>query len=48
VVEVTDVPTQGTPSPAPTTLGELRAAGAAFRPVKAELRSNLLARLGRG
>jgi len=48
VVEVTDVPPQGTPSPAPTTLGALRDSGAVFRPVKAELRSNLLARLGRG
>jgi magnesium chelatase subunit I len=34
--------------PAPTTLGELRAKGAAFRPVKAEIRANLLARLGTG
>ena len=48
VVEVTDPATAATPSPAPTTLGELRATGAAFRPVKAELRANLLARLGRG
>src|SRR3954452_21833552 len=48
VVEVMDVPTQGTPSPAPLTLGELRAGGAMFRPVKAEIRDNLLARLGRG
>jgi len=48
VVGVTDVPTQGTPSPAPTTLGELRDSGATFRPVKAELRANLLDRLGRG
>ncbi|HEY4602953.1 MAG TPA: sigma 54-interacting transcriptional regulator [Blastococcus sp.] len=40
--------TPATPSPAPTTLGEFRAGGAAFRPVKAELRGNLLARLGRG
>ena len=45
---MTDVPTQGTLSPAPTTLGELRDSGAAFRPVKAELRANLLDRLGRG
>ena len=37
-----------TPSPAATTLGELRASGAAPRPVKAEIRANLLARLGRG
>jgi magnesium chelatase subunit I len=48
VAEVTDVAAQTTPSPAPTTLGELRASGAAFRPVKAEIRANLLARLGRG
>ena len=48
VVEVTDVPTQVTPSPAPTTLGELRASRRRFRPVKAEIRANLLARLGRG
>ncbi|MGZ4647127.1 MAG: magnesium chelatase, partial [Blastococcus sp.] len=34
--------------PAPTTLGELRDSGATFRPVKAELRTNLLDRLGRG
>ncbi len=32
----------------PTTLGELRAAGAATRPVKQELRDNLLAKLERG
>jgi magnesium chelatase subunit I len=48
VVEVTDPATPATPSPAPTTLGELRATGAGFRPVKAELRANLLARLGAG
>jgi magnesium chelatase subunit I len=48
VVEVTDLATTATPSPALTTLGELRATGASFRPVKAELRANLLARLGRG
>jgi magnesium chelatase subunit I len=35
-------------SPPPTTLGELRAAGAVFRPVKAEVRANLLARLQAG
>ncbi|RBY86102.1 sigma 54-interacting transcriptional regulator [Blastococcus sp. TF02A-26] len=35
-------------APAPTTLGELRASGAAFRPVKAEIRANLLARLAAG
>jgi magnesium chelatase subunit I len=48
VAEVTDVAAQTTPSPAPTTLGELRATGTTFRPVKAEIRANLLARLGRG
>jgi magnesium chelatase subunit I len=48
VVEVTDPAIPATPSPAPTTLGELRDSGAAYRPVKAELRSNLLDRLGRG
>jgi len=44
---VTDVAAQS-PAPLPTTLGELRASGAAYRPVKAEIRANLLARLGRG
>jgi magnesium chelatase subunit I len=44
---VTDVAAQS-PAPSPTTLGELRASGATFRPVKAEIRANLLARLGRG
>ncbi|MCZ2819127.1 magnesium chelatase [Modestobacter sp. VKM Ac-2977] len=34
--------------PAPTTLGELRDSGAAPRPVKAEIRQNLLARLAAG
>ncbi|NIH65904.1 sigma 54-interacting transcriptional regulator [Modestobacter marinus] len=34
--------------PAPTTLGELRASGVAPRPVKAEIRQNLLARLAAG
>jgi magnesium chelatase subunit I len=52
VVEVTDIAgataAQSTPSPAPTTLGELRSLGAVYRPVKAELRANLIARLGRG
>jgi magnesium chelatase subunit I len=52
VVEVTDIPgataALGSPSPAPTTLGELRDSGASFRPVKAELRTNLLDRLSRG
>ncbi|MGY1808969.1 sigma 54-interacting transcriptional regulator [Blastococcus sp. SYSU D00669] len=40
-------PQQSTP-PAPTTLGELRDSGATYRTVKAELRANLLARLGAG
>ena len=35
-------------APAPTTLGELRASGAVYRTVKAELRANLLARLAAG
>ncbi len=37
-----------TAPPAPTTLGELRASGASFRPVKAEIRANLLHRLASG
>jgi magnesium chelatase subunit I len=45
---VTDPAAPATASPAPTTLGELRSGGAAYRPVKAEIRANLLARLGRG
>jgi magnesium chelatase subunit I len=45
---VTDPAGTTTAPPAPTTLGELRASGAAFRPVKAEIRANLLARLGAG
>jgi magnesium chelatase subunit I len=48
VAEVTDVAAQTTPPPPPTTLGELRSRGAVFRPVKAEIRANLLARIGRG
>jgi len=52
VVEVTDAALSGTSQsptpPAPTTLGELRASGAAPRPVKAEIRDNLLARLAAG
>ncbi|TFV72591.1 magnesium chelatase [Blastococcus sp. CT_GayMR19] len=48
MAEVTDVAARTSPPPAPTTLGELRSSGATFRPVKAELRANLLARLGRG
>ncbi|WP_346621765.1 sigma 54-interacting transcriptional regulator [Blastococcus montanus] len=45
---MTDSPAPATPSPSTTTLGELRAAGASYRPVKAELRANLLARLAAG
>ncbi|MGY1814234.1 sigma 54-interacting transcriptional regulator [Blastococcus sp. SYSU D00820] len=45
---MTDPAAQAPAPPAPTTLGELRASGAAFRPVKAEIRANLLARLGAG
>ena len=37
-----------TPAPAPTTLGALRAAGHVHKPVKAEVRDNLLARLAAG
>jgi magnesium chelatase subunit I len=52
VVEVTDAAPLGTgtspTAPAPTTLGALRDSGATFRPVKAELRTNLLARLAAG
>jgi magnesium chelatase subunit I len=54
VVEVTDAAPLGTgtsptaPAPAPTTLGALRDSGVAFRPVKAEIRANLLARLAAG
>jgi magnesium chelatase subunit I len=47
VVEVTDAVSTSTP-PSPTTLGDLRDGGAAFRPVKAEIRANLLARLAAG
>jgi magnesium chelatase subunit I len=47
-VEVTDPAAATSASPAPTTLGDLRASGAGFRPVKAELRTNLLARLRAG
>ncbi|MCW2695005.1 MAG: putative magnesium chelatase, partial [Modestobacter sp.] len=36
------------PTPTPTTLGELRDSGATARPVKAEIRANLLARLAAG
>ncbi|RBY94272.1 magnesium chelatase [Blastococcus sp. TBT05-19] len=45
---VTETPAPASPSPAPTTLGELRASGATVRPVKAEIRANLLARLAAG
>ncbi|SNX98190.1 magnesium chelatase subunit I [Geodermatophilus sabuli] len=45
---VTDPGVSASAPPAPTTLGELRDSGAAFRPVKAEIRANLLARLGAG
>ena len=52
MVEVTDAAPLGTAQsptpPAPTTLGELRASGATPRPVKAEIRENLLARLAAG
>ncbi len=45
---MTDPAAPTSTAPAPTTLGELRASGAAFRPVKAEIRANLLARLAGG
>ncbi|MGY1692638.1 sigma 54-interacting transcriptional regulator [Geodermatophilus sp. SYSU D01105] len=45
---MTDPGTTASAPPAPTTLGALRDSGATFRPVKAELRANLLARLGAG
>lgn len=45
---MTDPAGATTAPPAPTTLGELRASGAAFRPVKAEIRTNLLALLTAG
>ena len=45
---VTDPAAPASAAPAPTTLGELRAGGAVFRPVKAEIRTNLLARLAAG
>jgi magnesium chelatase subunit I len=48
VTGVTDVGAQTSPPPPPTTLGALRDSGAVFRPVKAELRSNLLTRLQGG
>ncbi|MGY1639333.1 sigma 54-interacting transcriptional regulator [Geodermatophilus sp. SYSU D00742] len=45
---MTDPGVSASAPPAPTTLGELRDSGTAFRPVKAEIRANLLARLGAG
>ncbi|WP_245177333.1 sigma 54-interacting transcriptional regulator [Geodermatophilus sp. DF01_2] len=45
---MTDPGVPASAPPAPTTLGELRDSGAVFRPVKAEIRANLLARLGAG
>ncbi|RFU23050.1 sigma 54-interacting transcriptional regulator [Geodermatophilus marinus] len=45
---MTDPGTTASAPPPPTTLGELRDGGAAFRPVKAEIRANLLARLADG
>ncbi|WP_239521913.1 sigma 54-interacting transcriptional regulator [Geodermatophilus sabuli] len=45
---MTDPGTPASAPPAPTTLGELRSTGATARPVKAEIRANLLARLGAG
>ena len=52
MVEVTDAAPLGTSQsptpPAPTTLGELRDSGVTPRPVKAEIRDNLLARLAAG
>ncbi|MCV2489541.1 magnesium chelatase [Geodermatophilus sp. YIM 151500] len=48
MAEVTDVAAQASSPPTPTTLGDVRASGADFRPVKAEIRANLLARLGAG
>ncbi|MCA0144533.1 sigma 54-interacting transcriptional regulator [Blastococcus sp. LR1] len=45
---MTETPAPASASPAPTTLGELRATGATFRPVKAEIRANLLTRLSAG
>jgi magnesium chelatase subunit I len=47
VAEVT-APAEPTAAPAPTTLGALRDSGATFRPVKSEIRANLLDRLARG
>jgi magnesium chelatase subunit I len=49
VTGVTDpAPQLATASPPPTTLGELRDGGLTYRPVKAEIRANLLARLAAG
>ncbi|MDP9428043.1 MAG: sigma 54-interacting transcriptional regulator, partial [Actinomycetota bacterium] len=48
VAGVTDPGLPASAPPAPTTLGELRDSGATPRPVKAEIRANLLARLAAG
>jgi magnesium chelatase subunit I len=48
VAGVTDPGIPASAPPAPTTLGELRDSGVTFRPVKAEIRANLLARLAAG
>jgi magnesium chelatase subunit I len=48
VAGVTDPGVPASAPPAPTTLGELRDNGATPRPVKAEIRANLLARLAAG
>ncbi|ADB73696.1 hypothetical protein Gobs01_04538 [Geodermatophilus obscurus DSM 43160] len=48
VAGVTDPGVPASAPPAPTTLGELRDSGATPRPVKAEIRANLLARLAAG
>ncbi|MGY1741789.1 MULTISPECIES: sigma 54-interacting transcriptional regulator [unclassified Blastococcus] len=45
---MTDPASTAPAPPAPTTLGELRASGAVCKPVKAEIRANLLARLAAG
>jgi magnesium chelatase subunit I len=48
VAGVTDPGVPASAPPAPTTLGALRDSGATPRPVKAEIRANLLARLAAG
>jgi magnesium chelatase subunit I len=48
VAGVTDPGIPASAPPAPTTLGELRDSGVTFRPVKAEIRANLLTRLAAG